>query len=136
MHLSFLRRLVKEDFAQQYQDVVGKIGYVINPAMEQLSLALKNNLTWSDNIAAQVITFQVTVDSSGTPSGSISFASTLNSPINHMMVTRANAVGNTTIYPTSAPFISFIQNGTNVSINNITGLPANIPFNITLIASI
>lgn len=136
MNVSFLRRLIKEDFPQQYKDLVGKIGYVINPAMEQLSLVLKNNITWTDNMAAQVINIAVTVDSTGTPTGQISFASNLNSPINHIMVTRAVNATNSTSYVTGAPFVSFLQDGNSVIIQNITGLPPNATFNLTMIASI
>lgn len=136
MKLSFLRRLVKEDFPQKDKELVGKIGYVINPAMEQLSQALRNNLTWADNMAAQVNTISVTVDASGNPVNPISFVSSLSSPIQHILVTRAVNAAQSNTYPTGAPFVSFVQNGTDITIQNVTGLPANTAFNLTLISSI
>jgi hypothetical protein len=136
MQVSFLRRLVKEDFPQQYKELVGKVAQVTNPAMEQISLALQKNLTWTDNMAAQVVNIQVTVDSTGAPINPLSFASTLGSNINHLQITRAVAVGNSSIFPTSAPFASFTQQGNNIVISNVTGLPASTPFALTLIASI
>lgn len=136
MKVSFLRRLVKEDFPQKDKDLVGKIGYVINPAMEQLSQALRNNLTWADNMAAQINTIAVTVDASGNPTTPLSFVSSLSSPVQHIIVTRAVNTSNSNSYPTGAPFVSFIQQGTNVVIQNVTGLPANTTFNLTMISSI
>lgn len=136
MILSILRRLNKEDFPQQYKDVVGKIGYVLNPAIEQLSTALQNNITFKDNIDCAVINIAVTVDVSGIPTTSTTFQSNLTTPVKHIIVTRAINAANSNTYVTSAPFVDFVDNGGTVTVQHVTGLPANSTFNLTMIATI
>lgn len=136
MILSILRRLNKEDFPQQYKDVVGKIGYVLNPAIEQLSTALQNNITFNDNIDCTVINIAVTVDADGIPTTSTTFQSKLTTPIKHIIVTRAINTTNSGTYVTSAPFVDFIDNSGTVTVQHVTGLPANSTFNLTIIATI
>ncbi len=136
MQVSFLRRLVKEDFPQQYKDVVGKIGSILNPALEQLSLCLHNNITWTDNFAATVINVAITVDANGIPVNPTTFLSNLPSPIKHAFVTRAVNTSNSTVYVTAAPFIDFVDNNGTVTLEHVTGLPANNTFNLTIIITI
>jgi hypothetical protein len=136
MVTSFLRRLVKEDFPQQYKELVGKIGYVINPAMEQISTALHNNLTFKDNIACKVASINITVDSSGIPTSPTTFQSGLPTPVQHILVSRAINASNSNSYVTSAPFIDFVDNSGTVSVKHVTGLPADTTFTLTLIATI
>lgn len=137
MQVSFLRRLVKEDFPQQYKDVVGKIGSILNPALEQLSLCLHNNITWADNFAATVINIAVTVDANGIPVSPTSFLSKLPSQTKHAFVTRAVSQLNPgTVFVTAAPFIDFVDNNGTVSLNHVTGLPANTTFTLTIIITI
>lgn len=137
MRLSFLRRLVKEDFSQQYQDMVGKIASILNPALEQLNLCLQNNITWTDNFAATVITMAITVDANGIPTNPTTFLSKLPSQTQHCFVTRAVSVANPgTSFVTAAPFVDFVDNSGTVTVAHVTGLPANTTFTLTLIVTI
>lgn len=131
-----LKRLVQEDFPQQYKQVVGKIANVINPAIENIALALNNNLTFAQNMTATVATIPVTVDSNGLPINPITFSSKLPSPTQHIFVTRALSTTNTTTYVTGAPFVDWIDNSGTITINHVTGLPANSTFNLTMIVTI
>jgi hypothetical protein len=137
MQVSFLRRLVKEDFPQQYKDVVGKIGSILNPALEQISLCLHNNITWTDNFAATVINIAVTVDANGIPTNPTTFLSKLPSQTLHCFVTRALSASNPGgSFVTSAPFVDFVDNNGTVTVSHVTGLPANTTFNLTMIVTI
>jgi hypothetical protein len=136
MKLPALRRLVKEDFEQQYKELVGKIGQVVNSATENISLALNKNLTFADNMSCSIVNITISVDSSGNPINSTSFPSNLSSKTNHLWITRAVCSTNPSTYVTGAPFVSWVDNNGQVTINNITGLPANTSFNITMIVAI
>lgn len=135
MLLPALKRLIKEDFPQQYKQLVGQIAQVVNPAMENISLALNNNLTFADNISCDVVNIPVTVDSNGIPINPISFPITLTGTVNHIFVTRALNTTNTTTYVTAAPFVDWVNNGGQIQINHVTGLPANTTFTLTMIVA-
>lgn len=135
MKLPALRQLIKEDFPQQFKQVIGQIGQVVNPALQNISLALNNNLTFADNISCDVITIPVTVDANGIPINPISFQITITGQVNHIFVTRALNTTNSTTYVTAAPFIDWVNEGTSISVNHVVGLPANTAFNLTMIVS-
>ena len=136
MRVSFLRRLVKEDFPQQYKDIIGKISMILNPALEQISLAMHNNITWTDNFAASIINIAVTVDANGIPTSDTSFLSKLPSQTQHIFVTRALNTTNPNTYVTGAPFVDWVDNNGTVVVNHVTGLPANSTFTLTMIVTI
>jgi hypothetical protein len=50
------------------------------------------------------------------------------------MVLSAINETNTSVYPTSTPFISFSQVGKTVTINNIKGLQSGYKYTLTLVA--
>lgn len=136
MKLPALKRLIKEDFQQKDKELVGKIGQVMNPATENISLALNNNLTFSDNIACAVVTIPITVDANGIPTNPTSFPVSLNARANHIFVTRALNANNSGVYVTAAPFVDWVENGGQITVNHVTGLPANSTFNLTMIVAI
>lgn len=135
MKLPALKRLVKEDFPQQYKQLVGQIGQVVNPASENISLALNNNLTFIDNISCNVVTVPITVDVNGIPINPTTFPITLTGQVNHLWVTRALNTTNAAIYVTAAPFVDWVNTGGNISVQHVTGLPANVTFNLTMIVA-
>src|SRR5580704_12067178 len=107
MQLPALKRLIKEDFPQQYKQLVGQIGQVVNPALENISLALNNNLTFAQNLTCKVINIPITVDKNGLPINPITFSSGLSATANHIFVTRALNTTNPNTYVTAAPFVDW-----------------------------
>jgi hypothetical protein len=133
INTSFLRRLIPEDFNQKDQSLISKIAATFNPAIDQISNILNGGLDISDlNCIQKQITVQV--DANGNPLTSISVASTLTTKCSMLMVGRAYNLTNPTTYPTTAPFISFTPNGTQITVNNITGLTANDQWQLTIVA--
>ena len=131
MIFQLFKLLVVEDFDQANQAMIGRIAAIYNPLIDQLNSGLKNNLDYS-NFNQQVISFNTTVDSTGKPTSAIQLNSTLNSPVQGIVV--INAVNNTDDVPLSgAPFISFSRNSGKVSINQITGLVAGKGYTITAV---
>lgn len=134
--LTFLKRLIKEDFKQADQELIGKIAFILNPALESITNVLTRNLTFEDNFAGQIKEVDLTVDASGKPINTTSFKSDLNGSCKNLIVTRAQNLTNTAVYPSSAPFISFSESNGQIFINNCTGLQANNKYRLRILATI
>ena len=134
--ISFIRKLVKEDFPQKYQDLIGSLGNVLNPALQSITLSLNKGLTFADNVQCSIVNISVTVDATGKPINPTTFQSNLISTTQHLFLTQAHNLTNTNTYPTTAPFISWVDNAGNVTINNITGLQANQTYSLRIIVTI
>lgn len=133
--LNFLKKLIKEDFNKKDQDLIGKLAFIINPAIQQLINVLNNGLTLS-NLATQIKTISIQVDATGTPTSSLSFISTLSTQCSMIQVGRVLNLTNSAVYPSGGVLISFIESGDNIQIQNITGLSPGYTWQITLVAYI
>lgn len=131
--LGFLKRLIKEDFKSTEQEMIGKVAFILNPAMEAITNALTSGLTIEDNFNGNVKEIVVTVDAAGLPTSSTSFKSGLKLPVKNLIVTRAINLSNSTAYPTSHPFINFTDNGGQITINQVSGLQANNKYQLRVI---
>lgn len=135
MKLQDFRRLFKTDFKQEFQDLVDQLSVSINTGFEAVYDIINNKkLSISDNILCTVKTINVNVSTSGVPNGTTSFALDIPGRIKGISVINAVNLNNTGIFPTSAVFVNFSQNGTTVIINNINGLQANTNYQLTVIA--
>lgn len=132
----FLKRLVKEDFKKEDQAIIDKIAFILNPALESLTQALSNNLTFEENLNAQVKELELIVGSNGIPTSSVSFSSTLKGTCKGLMVVRVENLTNSVAYPSGAPFISFSDNAGQITINHITGLTAGNKYRLRVIATV
>jgi len=131
---SFLKRIIKEDFPEQYRDLIDKLAYPFNQLAEFISLAFNNNITFQDNIYCQVKDVDVELNSSGIPKSPTKFISTLRSKSNGLFVIRADNLTNPNTYPTNAPFISFTENSNIITVNKVTGLQANNKYRLKVIS--
>lgn len=134
MKLPGYRRLVKNDFKPEDQELVDKLSYPINTNIENLYDALNSQLTFSNNFIATVRDVIFTVDSTGKPTNTTSFSLSFTGTVSMVVVGNATNLSNGNIYPTGAPFVSWTQNQTSVVINNVTGLQANQSYKLRLIA--
>lgn len=130
---SFLKKLVKEDFDQKDQTLIGKVGFVLNPVIQQITSVLNNGLSLS-NLSTQIKNLAVTVDASGNPTNNLSFKSTLSARCTMIQVGRSQNLSNSTTYPTSGHSVSFTENNGQIQILNITGLTAGDNWQLTLVA--
>ena len=131
--LGFLRRLIKEDFKKDQQDLVGKIASILNPFMDSITNALTNQLTFEDNLNAQVTTITVSVDGNGIPTSPLSVKYNLTSTATKLWVVSSQNTTNSNSYLTGAPFLEWSNNGTQININHITGLTAGNSYQLTLV---
>ena len=134
MKLASFKRIFSKDFPSESQDLVDKMSLSINPGIEDVHLALSNRLTFVDNFQAQIQDITVTVDSLGTPTSGLTIKitdPTLN--ISGIIIIGCRDTGNSTRYPTSAPFMSWTSGTNSIKVNNITGLIPDVAYAIRLL---
>lgn len=140
MKLPSQKRINENDFDKEYQDLVKELASVLNTDIENIYLALSKRLSITDNVDCTVKTVTVLVDASGIPTTTTSFqldrtgGTQVFSKIKGITVITATNNTNSTVYPTSQPFISWTQNEGRVTINHISGIPASNLFSLVLIA--
>lgn len=129
------RRLFKGDYPANEQSFVDQLSGSLNTGIESLYNALKNNVSLEDNVYCVVQTLTFKVNAAGTPTPTLTFsvASLATKVLGLSILNMVNGTNSTT-YPTTAPFASFTQNGTSITINNISGLKAGDTWTMTVVA--
>lgn len=125
MKLPSFKRLFTQDYPKENQKLIDTLSVSLNNGIEVLYNALNGEITLRDNIKGTVKDIVVVVNSSGTPLQTAAFTLNSTSKIDAVVVGIALNQTNTTVYPTSQPFISGSQAGTIFTINNISGLQPN-----------
>jgi len=127
-----IRRIVAEDFKKEDRETVSRLGAILNHFVEQVVNAFDKRINF-DNLTQELISYRVTVDSSGVPISNARIKSTYTNA-EGMLVLSANNLTNTNVYPDSAPFISFTPSGTGFyTINKINGLQANQEYRLNIL---
>lgn len=125
-----VKRIKSEDFPPKDQETISRLAEVYNFFAEQVTNAINGNLDF-ENLTEDVFTFEVTVDSNGSPIDNSRFASSIG--LQGTTVINAANLTNPAVYATQTPFISWSSNGAGIyTINNISGLPANNKFRLTI----
>jgi hypothetical protein len=124
-----IKMIVKEDFPQSDQDLVDKLAYIINPVFTDIKTAFAKGIDIT-YLTREITSFTIT-SVAGKPNPKAQFKTALTKPVGVTIISCINAK-NVDVYPTSAPFISWSINGTIITVNNITGLQDNTPYNIVL----
>ena len=135
MKLPSYRRIFKTDYEEDYQDLVDTLSVSINNGFDTIYDALNKKLTFEDNIACTIAEFTVSVDANGTPTKkNTQFKLGENQKtIQGLMVIDCYEEKDE-LPPTSAPFIAFEKNESNVLIKNIKGLKLNTSYVIKVLA--
>lgn len=135
MKLGSFRRIYKQDFPQDQQNLAEQLGTTMNDAFDQLFDALNNNISFKDNMQCTIAEFTVTVDSGGVPKQTTSIK--LNSKqtsVEGVFVIGAVGANDPTILPNTGVFVSAVKSGNFLSIQNIKGIAPNTTFKIKIIA--
>jgi hypothetical protein len=133
MKINTFKRIIKEEFKEDQREMIDKIAYAVNPFAEEVIKALSNNLTVADNLAQKFRDVTVEVDATGTPKQPLLFKTNLTTNCLGILTMKAVNLTNPTTYPTGYPFLSFTELNNILTINNITGLPANNKFTLRLL---
>lgn len=134
MKLNQLTRIVEEDFPQESRDVIQKLARALNPFLEQIGQVMSKNIDY-DNLNRELLTYTVTVDSSGKPIDSTELKHNLKTKPKGFNCISARNLKGTSEIPSGTPFITFSYTGDNFSILKITGvsgLPPNVKFELLL----
>ena len=134
MIIPSFKRILNTDYAQQFQQLINTLGFSINNAITNINAALDNEISLQDNILCTVKTFNVQVNSTGTPTTSTTFPLSFTGQC--LGISLINVLNSTTsgAFPTGGVTVSWTQTQTGIQLNNITGLAPNNTYSITLIA--
>ncbi len=126
-----IKRIAKEDYPSQYQDLIDKLAFPLNSFMEQVKNILSGNVDF-DNLTREVITLRIQTDNTSKPISLPTFKSKLTRQIIGLIPISLRVLSSTNVYPSQAPFISFSQSGTIVTLNNIAGLAPETSYELLL----
>ncbi len=134
MIIQSFKRIIKSDYAQEFQQLVETLGNSINIAFDNINNVLNRNVSLKDNIACTLKTVQLTVNDNGTPNSTITInlASVNAKAIGASVINVVNSTSASTI-PTGQPFINFSQNNNTVIVNNITNLQKGNTYQVTIV---
>lgn len=118
------KRILADDYEEEYREFVSKFGEVYNFAIENITNVVNGRIDYT-NLRKQLIEIQVVVDADGTPTTGASF--TAEDGMVGSQIIRALNTTTPTNYVTSAPFMTFtkLQSFTTdirYQIQNIKGL--------------
>lgn len=131
MKLTALKRIITEDFAKDDQGLVQKLSFILNPIVDQLSILLDKRLDFI-NLNRQLKVLNIKVDSTGTPIMSVQIKSELKTKAIGINCIRVINTKNPQTYLPAAPFISFSEDTGIISVENVSGLSANVEYTLTL----
>ena len=125
------KRLVKEDFPDEYRDLIDKLSFPLNSHMEQVRNILTKGIDF-DNLSRELITLTIQTDNLSKPINKLTFKSNLVNKVKGINVISAVITSSNSSYLQSAPFISFSQDSGIVTILNISGLGPETKYELLL----
>lgn len=133
--LAGYRRLIKTDFAEEYQPLIEQLGVSINNGFDTIFNALNGKLSFVDNIASTVTEFKVSVKADGTPQQETQFklqGSQTN--LIGLLVLNVSGADDPNLRALSGLAISYTPNNGIVTVNNIKGLEPGKAYKIKVLA--
>ena len=130
--LDNVKRVVKEDYDEKYHDLIGKLAFVLNSFMEQVTTQINGCIDF-DNLAQDIVTFKITVDTCGVPVANEQIRSSVTNP-RGILVISAEDIDDLDRFD-SLPFIHFTagSSGQVIKIKQIYGLIEDRPYNLTVV---
>jgi len=130
MKIQGIKRITVEEFKPDEQQLVGKLSFILNNFMEQVTNVLTNNIDY-DNLNREVINFSVVTDATGKPKNPLQLQLTLRTRLKGFNVLKADNIQDGASL-TGAPFIVYTTNGSLVTVTQVLGLPADKKFSFTV----
>lgn len=123
-----IKPLVKEDYPKEYQELIERLSFSLNPFMRQVVAAFNKNIDFN-NLAESLVTFEATVDSNGIPQSVIQIKIDPNKKIiGSYVVYTENLTDSTNL--AGSPFITYSTNRSILTVSHITGLVPQKKYNI------
>lgn len=125
------RRISTSEYSGENAQMIQTLAETLNPFIREVTDVINGNIDF-ENLNQNIIQFEISVNSEGVPQ-----TKQLNigrSSFSGFNVINARNLTNPTTFPTGQPFISATPTGSQVvNINNISNLPANDKFLMTVI---
>ncbi len=112
------------DYSMDNRDDVAKLARSLNPLMDDLERIFRGKFN-EENLPFQYFTLSSELDGSFQPKSTLKLTTSLDNIKGIQPISLS-------ITPTSAPWVVYEQNGSNITIKKILGVPANTPFSITI----
>lgn len=127
------RRIVAEDYAPEYQELVSNLGYIINDFMQNVTDTVNGNIDF-DNLSATVVTLTgMQVNSNGKPLSNDQVNVGKN-VINGLQIIKITNTTISTSSPDFVPNITYTELGNNlIRLDKIPGLVAGNKYNINIV---
>lgn len=125
------KRLIKEDFDEEYQGLIDKIAFSLNSFYDEVTNAFNKNIN-IDNLTREIITIDVENNSSGILKVPSQFKTNLTARIRGINIIKADNVSNPAIDPVEAPWISWTINTNIITVRKVTGIQADNKYQLTL----
>lgn len=130
--LNNVRRINPQDFSEDNQQDIERLGYILNSFMQEVVDMANKNVDF-ENLNQNFISFPIEVDSNGKPIGTDKINVNKTNPQGIQVVRLINTT-NAALLPDVPPFIFFTPNGTNlVTIDKIVGLSANNKYQLSIV---
>jgi hypothetical protein len=137
MILPNFTRVNQNDYDAKYTDLIVPLGTIINNGFQQLYQCLQGNASLGNQQLTVLKTVTLQVDSTGKPQNPTTFSYASNTNMTTVVGCQViNAVNNSNpnTYPTGAVQISFTTQNNAVVVKNVTGLPPNTQWTLTIVA--
>lgn len=131
MKIQTFKRLNKNDYPEEYKDMIDQLSFIINDGLESLYNTMDGRIN-PDNTLTVVKDALVVVDNCGIPQSRINITldgSKIQKAIGCIVINIIN-VNNPVLYPCEGVTVSWVQEANSVTINHLTGLQSNTPWNI------
>jgi hypothetical protein len=133
--LSGYRRIVKNDYPDEYKSLVEQLSVSINNGFDTLYNAINGKLNFYDNISSTIAEIRLAVDSDGFPLQKTQFKISGNqSTVEGILVLSASGYNNPDLYPSSGIAVSYSAGSGLVTIDNVKGLQPNKVYVLKLLA--
>jgi hypothetical protein len=126
------KQLQVQDFDASQQKLIAKIGYIYNDFALSVYHLLQKGIDFT-NLNRDLIVVQINIDSAGKLINPPQIAFNLQDNPKGVVCVSATNMTNITVYPVSAPFISWsINSNGKLLLNHVTGLQASSKYSLTL----
>lgn len=126
-----IKRLVKEDFEADDQELVDKLAFSLNPFLEQVSAAFNKGID-DDNLNQQSMFIETELNANGVPKVPLQIKVDLKVKVKGTRVILAQNLTDGT-FPTGTPFITFTINNNLLTVQHIAGIPADKKYRLSII---